>query len=78
MTRPNDTTDEREARTVRVSFRSTMSNFEKLQQIAKALGLVNGSRKPNVSGVLDFVVGKFGDEALKAAKAAKKKNGHGS
>lgn len=57
-----------ETHSVRLSFRSTVSNFEKLVKIAKAKGWLNAQGKPNVSAVLNYVIEKFEDTSHKEKK----------
>jgi len=49
----------REAFTVRLSTRTTRANFEKLVAVAKAKGWMNSKGKPNISKVLNHIIGRF-------------------
>ena len=44
---------------VRLSARTTRSNYDKLVAIAKERGWVNANGKPNVSRTLNYVIDKF-------------------
>ena len=48
-----------ETNTVRMSFRTTDSNREKIMSFAKSKGWVNAQGKPNVSAVLNFIIDQF-------------------
>lgn len=50
-----------ETHTIRLSARTTQSNYEKLFEIAKAKGWLNAQGRPNISKVLNFVIGEFTD-----------------
>lgn len=56
-----------ETHSVRLSFRSTVSNFAKLVKIAKSKGWLNAQGKPNVSAVLNYVIERF-EESSKEKK----------
>lgn len=61
-----------EAYTVRLSARTNPGNFKKLVAIAKDRGWLNSRGHPNVSRVLNYVIGQF--EYKKKAKAKETKN----
>lgn len=54
---PDDETSE--THSVRLSFRSTVSNFEKLVGLARERGWLNAQGKPNISAVLNHIIEKF-------------------
>ncbi len=62
--------EKEETHSVRLSFRSTVSNFEKLVGLARERGWMNAKNKPNISAVLNYLIEKF--EPKK-----EKKNGRG-
>jgi hypothetical protein len=64
---------ESETHTVRLSARTTQSNYEKLFEIAKTKGWLNAQGRPNISKVLNFVIGEFTD-----AKKRSKRGGRGT
>lgn len=48
-----------ETNAVRLSFRTTASNHDKIVDIAKEKGWLNAQGKPNVSAVLNFIIDAF-------------------
>jgi len=54
-----DDADEKETNTVRLSFRSTPSLYQKLTAIAAQRGWINSSGRPNVSKVLNYLIEQF-------------------
>ena len=51
--------DGTETHTVRLSARTTQSNFEKLIEIAKEHEWINAQGRPNISKVINHVIEKF-------------------
>jgi hypothetical protein len=63
-----------ETNAVRLSARTTPSNYEKLIAIAKDKGWLNPKTgKPNISRVLNFVIASF--EAKKGGKRGRREDG---
>lgn len=62
-----------ETNAVRLSFRTTPSNYDKIIEIAKQRGWLNARGRPNVSAVLNFVIDKF--ELPKPKKNGRKRSG---
>jgi hypothetical protein len=60
-----------ETNTVRLSTRTSPSNFHKLVMIAKDRGWLNSRGHPNVSRVLNFVIDQFDYKRPKAKTKAK-------
>jgi hypothetical protein len=56
---PKTDDKEREAYTVRLSARTTRINFTKLVAVAKAKGWMNSKGQPNISKVLNHIIGRF-------------------
>ncbi|RLB68624.1 MAG: hypothetical protein DRH08_00190 [Deltaproteobacteria bacterium] len=55
---------------VRLSARTTQSNFDKLMEIAKSRDWINAQGRPNISKVLNYVIESF--DAKKAGKRGKR------
>lgn len=51
--------DEGETHTARLSFRATQRAYAKLVMIAKVRGWINAGGRPNISKVLNFIIGQF-------------------
>lgn len=54
-----------ETSTMRLSIRTTASNFKKLVAIARAKGWLNAKGQPNISRVLNHIIGEFDDAVLR-------------
>jgi hypothetical protein len=65
MAREAKDEDQAETHPVRLSFRSTSPNMDKIVLIAQAKGWFNAVGKPNVSRVLNFLVEIFDADLLK-------------
>jgi len=48
-----------ESYTVRLSSRTTPSNYQKLIDTAQAKGWLNSSGQPNISKVINHIIGRF-------------------
>lgn len=62
-----------ETNAVRLSFRTTPSNYDKVLAVAKERGWVNAQGRPNVSAVLNFIINKF--ELPKKKATGRKRSG---
>lgn len=59
-----------ETHPIRLSFRGTGPNAEKIELIARAKGWFNAVGKPNVSRVLNFLIEVFDTDTLKKKEGA--------
>ena len=59
MAKPEHEQEDAEAYTVRLSSRTTKGNFDKLVATAKAKGWFNSKGQPNISKVLNHIIGRF-------------------
>lgn len=61
-----------ETNAVRLSFRTTPSNYDKVVAIAKEKGWLNATGKPNVSAVLNYIIERFEPKRKKRSRSKKK------
>jgi len=61
-----------ETNAVRLSFRTTQSNYAKILSIAKEKGWINSQGKPNASAVLNYIIERF--EMNKVNKKKKRRS----
>jgi hypothetical protein len=50
---------EDETSTERLSFRTTKSNWQRLIDAAKSLGMLGSNGRPNISAVLNYMIDRF-------------------
>lgn len=65
--------DSDETNTVRLSSRTTASNFRKLVAIAKARGWLNSRGAPNISRVINFLIEQFDIKQVERKKKGKRR-----
>lgn len=67
--------DSEETHTVRLSSRTTESNFKKLVAIAKSRGWLNSRGRPNISRVINYLIESFDLKQLDRKKKKGKRRG---